>query len=122
MGLQGRECQGDCCAHIFLTLEGEGGLVIGCSMLYYGEAQAGSTRFAGVTFIHPVEALKDPAVMGLGDTDPSVSHLQHYLVFGPDTAHQYLPPRSVVLDGIVTEIIDEFKQDPGSPWTNPELP
>ena len=75
-------------------------------MLDNGEAQSGAANLLGVAFIHPVKALKNPALMLRRDADTGVGHAQDGIF--PLKAHGelYAAALPVVLDGIVAEIID----------------
>ena len=73
-----------------------------------GQAQARPANLLGVTLVHPVEALKDAALVGIGDADARVRHPQLHMAPLPPDVHPDAAAGLVVFDGVVAEVIDHL--------------
>ena len=77
-------------------------------VFYDSKSKAGSASFAGPAFIDPVESFKDPLLLIFRNAYAGVLYREERVVAfltGPDQDGAVL---TVVLDGIVDEVFDEF--------------
>ena len=69
-----------------------------------GKSQAGSARFFGSAFVHPVKTFEYPILVVWCNTDAGVGNNQQCASFLAGRAHCYTAAGMVIADGIVTEV------------------
>ena len=80
-------------------------------MLYDGKPQSGTSYFFGVTFVYAVKPFKDPGLFFLRDSDSRIFYAETHLPAVLPQRDQHPSPLSVILYGIIAEIINHFHQD-----------
>ena len=81
------------------------------NVFYNSKAKAGSACFAGPAFVDTVESFKDPLLLIFRDTDAGVLYREERVIIlqaGPDQNGSVF---TIVLDGILDEVFDEFLQE-----------
>ena len=68
-----------------------------------------------MALIHPVEPLKYPVLLPFGDSNAGILHGYNHLVLLFRHPDGHSAPVFVVLNGIVTEIIDHLMENPPHP-------
>ena len=80
-------------------------------MLYNGKTEAGAAAFAGVAFVHPVEAFKYAGLVGGSNSHTVVADGNLYLVTGSFYIYFDKTAFLVVLYGIVAQIINDIIEE-----------
>ena len=93
-----------------LALQGEVGPVEGRPVLDNGQSQTGASDGFGVALVHPVEPLKDPALVLRRDTDARVRYRELRAPVGAGDGDSDPAPRTIVLDGVVAQVADHLVQ------------
>ena len=78
-------------------------------VLYDGQAESRSADRLGVALVYPVEPLEDAALIRFWYTDSGILHTHDHMVGGRRDFHLYAPMFPVILDRIVTEIVNHFR-------------
>ena len=91
-------------------LQGEVGPVEGRPVLDNGQSQTGASDGFGVALVHPVEPLKDPALVLRRDTDARVRYRELRAPVGAGDGDSDPAPRTIVLDGVVAQVADHLVQ------------
>ena len=85
-------------------------------VLDYGQSQTRAADLLGVALIHPVKAFEDPILFLLRDPDAGITDLQEGRSVCHARPHVHTAAGMVVLDGIITEIVQHFiEQRPHAP-------
>ena len=93
---------GNGCAFSRCAFQGDLCLMISRCVLDDGKTQAGAAGCLGVALVHPVEPLKDPVLMLGRNADAGITDGELFVF----NMNFYGSTRDVILDGIVTEIVN----------------
>ena len=77
-----------------------------------GQAQSRTAGGLGVALVHPVEAFKHPGLILRRNADAGVRHLYDRGLFVGVHEEMHTAAGDIVLDGIVTEVVEDFIQKP----------
>ena len=81
-------------------------------MLDDGQSQTRAADLFGVALIHPVEPFKHPVLVLGGDANARILDLNHGLMLLPGDRNGDAAAPVVVLDTVVTEIIQDIAEEP----------
>ena len=77
-----------------------------------GQAQSRTAGGLGVALVHPVEAFEHPGLILRRNADAGVRHLYDRGFFVGVHEEMHAAAGDIVLDGIVTEVVEDFIQKP----------
>src|SRR5260370_14239635 len=75
-----------------------------------GQSQASAPAFTRARRVHTIEALENPGLLSMRDSDTGIGNGHDYFpIFGAGPDYN-LPPRRCVLDSIVEQVLEHLRQ------------